>query len=164
MIIEYGVENVVYVDECGVNQHLFREYARAKRGVKIHATKSGKRFKRVNVIGAKWGKRHIAVRCYRHTTTSEFFEDWFEFKLIPLLPCGTVIVMDNARFHRKETLIKIAEHYGIAILFLPPYSPDYNLIENSWANLKTWLKDNIVDYTYPEWAIYDYFNGVPILF
>ena len=115
MIIEYNVKNIVYVDECGVLQNYFREYARAKRGVKIHATKSGKRYKRVNVVGAKWGKKHIAVRCYRHSTTAEFFEDWFEFILLPLLPRGTVIVMDilplaRSVDTRKPTLAPKGQH------------------------------------------------------
>ena len=61
---------------------------------------------------------------------SGFFDAWFEQHLIPLLKKDTVVVMDNASFHRKNRLIDIAEKYGIKIIFLPPYSPELNPIEH----------------------------------
>ncbi|MBR2209321.1 MAG: transposase [Synergistaceae bacterium] len=50
--------------------------------------------------------------------------------LIPLLKQGTVVVMDNASFHRKNRLNDIAKKYGIKIIFLPPYSPELNPMEH----------------------------------
>ena len=70
-----------------------------------------------------------------------FFEAWFEQELIPLLTKSTVVVMDNASFHRKNSLNDIAQKYGIKIIFLPPYSPELNPIEHFW----NWLKKKIVD-------------------
>jgi len=54
---------------------------------------------------------------------------------------GSVIVLDNATFHRKKTLKKLAEQANCSVLFLPPYSPDLHPIENFWANLKKFLND-----------------------
>ena len=71
----------------------------------------------------------------------QFFEAWFENHLIPLLKQGTVVVMDNASFHRKNRLNDIAKKYGIKIIFLPPYSPELNPIEHFW----NWLKKKIAD-------------------
>jgi transposase len=51
--------------------------------------------------------------------------------------------MDNASFHPKKELKKIADRYGVHLLFLPAYSPDYNPIEKFWANLKHWLRDHL---------------------
>jgi transposase len=48
--------------------------------------------------------------------------------------------MDNAPFHRKITLEKIAKFYNFKILWLPPYSPNFNPIEHLWANLKRYLR------------------------
>ena len=70
-----------------------------------------------------------------------FFEAWFDKHLIPLLKPGTVVVMDNATFHRKKRLNEIAQEYGIRIIFLPPYSPELNPIEHFWH----WLKKKITD-------------------
>ena len=73
---------------------------------------------------------------YERSTDSAVFEVWFEGRLMPLLSPGDVVIMDNAQFHRKEELRKIASRHHVLILFLPPYSPDYNPIEKMWANLK----------------------------
>ena len=72
---------------------------------------------------------------------SLFFEAWFEKHLIPELAQGTVIVMDNASFHRKKRLYELAEHYNVKIIFLPPYSPELNPIKHFWH----WLKKKICD-------------------
>ena len=155
--------NVVFVDESGLNRYYRRLYARAKRGVRVHDVKHGKKYKRTNIIGAKWGDKHIAMQCYQHSTTAVFFEDWFEFELIPLLPEKSIIVMDNASFHRKKVLWQIAERYGVIVLFLPPYSPDFNPIEKSWANFKIWLVDNLSRFPSVDFAVDCFFNQIPLL-
>ena len=70
----------------------------------------------------------------------DFFEGWFEELLLPSLPKDTVIVMDNASFHRKDRLLAIAEAKSYRLIFLPPYSPELNPIEKFWACLKRRLK------------------------
>ena len=150
--------NFVFVDESGLNREYRRLYARAKRGIKVYDKKPGKQQKRTNIIAGLMGGKHLAVQCYEHSTTSAFFEDWFEFELIPLLPENSVVVMDNASFHRKSILWKIAERYGICVLFLPPYSPEFNPIEQSWANFKEWLKYNSLRFSCYDFAIDAFFT------
>jgi len=137
-------------------------YARAKRGVKVHAKRPGKRAEKVNVIGGllygEGSKKYIAVRNYGHTTNSRFFEDWFEWELLSLLPENSIIIMDNASFHRKAVLIEIAAKYRVVVLFLPPYSPNLNPIEKSWANFKRWLNDNWLRFPSIDFAVDYYFN------
>jgi transposase len=70
---------------------------------------------------------------YSGTMDSALFETWFETRLLPNLPENTTITMDNASFHRKSRLIPLAESAGHTLLFLPPYSPELNLIEYFWA-------------------------------
>jgi transposase len=60
-------------------------------------------------------------------------EEWFENKLLKVVATGTVFVLDNAPFHRKKFLEAKACAAGCSILWLPPYAPDLNKIENSWA-------------------------------
>jgi len=129
------VNKFVFVDESGLNREYRRLYARAKRGIKVHDKTKGKRYKRTNIIGGlvygETAEYHIAVQSYEHSTTSAFFEDWFEHELIPVLPSNTLVIMDNASFHRKQTLYNIAARHDICLLFLPPYSPNFNPIEHS---------------------------------
>lgn len=76
---------------------------------------------------------------------------------------GCTVILDNASFHSKKNLRKIAEEKGIRIVFLPPYSPDLNRIEKSWANMKRWLQDNASRFNYIESAIEAYFADVKFL-
>lgn len=80
---------------------------------------------------------------YNKTTDSTLFEFWFEKCLLPCLEKDTVIVMDNASFHRKDRLCDIAEKHGFNIIFLPPYSPELNPIKKFWAVLKRKIKTNL---------------------
>ncbi len=73
---------------------------------------------------------------YSGTMDSTLLEKWFQQQLLPTLPKETVIVMDNAAFHRKKQLFSIAEENGYCLIFLPPYSPELNPIEKFWS----WLK------------------------
>ncbi|WP_061645460.1 transposase, partial [Streptococcus pneumoniae] len=56
--------------------------------------------------------------------------------LLPTLTTPSVIIMDNARFHRMGKLELLCEEFGHKLLPLPPYSPEYNPIEKTWAHIK----------------------------
>ena len=78
----------------------------------------------------------IAPMTYEETMTSEFFEAWFQKFLLPTLNKPSVIIMDNARFHRMGKIELLCEEFGHKLLPLPPYSPEYNPIEKKWAHIK----------------------------
>jgi hypothetical protein len=71
------------VDESGLEKNYVREYGRAKRGVRVEDSKRGRKFRRLNVVAAVCGDKTLAPKCYAHSSTSEFFEDWFENELLP---------------------------------------------------------------------------------
>lgn len=73
---------------------------------------------------------------YSGTMDGELFEAWFQKFLCPALERGKILIMDNASFHRKKRLEHIADIFGHRIIFLPPYSPELNPIENYWAAMK----------------------------
>ena len=140
-----------------MNTYFQREYARALRGQIIEDVKRGQKFKRVNIIGGLYDGEHIGIECYHHTTDGDYFESWFEECIINKFPIGYTAIMDNAKYHRKENLRKMARG-KIRLLFLPPYSPDYNPIEKSWANMKRNLRNNIENFPSVDSAIYNYFG------
>jgi len=65
---------------------------------------------------------------------------WVNEMLIPALNPGDVVIWDNATFHKSRKLAQAFEEAGISLLFLPPYSPDLNPIEQFWAWLKAWIR------------------------
>lgn len=152
-------ERLVYVDETGIDQYLYRPYARAAKGQAVYGKVSGKRYKRTSIVAGKHKDSIIAPLQYSGTMDSVLFLFWFTTMLIPTLPPGKVIIMDNARFHCKSKLLPIAQEAGCQILFLPPYSPDLNRIEYFWAWLKGRLKRILHLHSSLDDAITDCFNA-----
>ena len=139
-------ERIYYIDECGIDTYIYREYAYAPRGVKVIGNISGKKFKRTNIVAAKCGKDIVAPMIYDGTTNSILFEYWFEHMLLKAVPKGSWFILDNATFHRKPILRELTQRAGCYIEFLPPYSPDLNKIENFWFWLKQRLRKTLPYY------------------
>jgi len=159
-IIEIPSEtDICYVDECGVDEHMPREYGRSAKGERVYLPKPGYKSKRTNIVAGLIGKEVICPTKYMWNTIAAWFLVWFEWYLCPLLKPGTVIILDNASFHSKLKISKIAEFYGCRIIFLPPYSPDKNPIEHTWANLKNWLRLHSKKYSNIQKAISVYFKS-----
>jgi hypothetical protein len=130
---------VVYVDETGIDEYLYRPYGRAAKGVPVLAKISGKKYKRTGIVAAQKDGKILADFQFEGTMCGDLFGFWFAELLLPQLNPGDVIVMDNASFHQKDKLTKLAADANCRILFLPPYSPDLNLIEQFWH----WLKERL---------------------
>ena len=76
---------------------------------------------------------------------SDVFYFWVKEFLIPELPKQSIVVMDNATFHKRSDTQELLEQHGHHILWLPPYSPDLNPIEKMWAWVKKKRKEWLVD-------------------
>ena len=139
-IADIPPENIAYVDETGIDCYLYREYGYGPRGQLVRDRIKGRKYKRTSIVAAQMGNEIIAPCQYTGTMNHELFENWFQEHLLPALPKGTVIVMDNASFHRKEQLYCFAQKSGCYLIFLPPYSPELNPIEHFWAWLKRTLR------------------------
>lgn len=135
----------VYIDETGFDTYFYREYGYAKKGTIINGQVSGKKFQRISLVAGQVNGQLIAPMTYTDTMTSEFFEAWFEVFLIPSLETSSIIIMDNARFHRMSRLKEICEKYGHKLLPLAPYSPEHNPIEKTWAHMKKHLRKVLPD-------------------
>ncbi|MBF0806818.1 MULTISPECIES: transposase, partial [unclassified Streptococcus] len=116
-----------------------REYGRSMKGQLIEGKVSGRRYQRISLVAGLTNGEIIAPMTYEDTTTSDFFEAWFQQFLLPSLDTPSVIIMDNARFHRMSSIKSLCEEQGHKLLPLPPYSPEYNPIEKIWAHIKKHL-------------------------
>jgi transposase len=118
-------------------------FARARRGAKVFDLCRSARQKRTSLIGGYRNGKLIAPVLFDGTCNTEVFNAWLTSQLLPILEPGTVIVLDNATFHRASTSIQIVQQAQCELLFLPPYSPHINPIEKLWANLKKiWRNQN----------------------
>lgn len=144
---------MVYLDESGFASEMQKERAWSKIGSPVIAERSGQRQKRINLFCALNHKfEAIAPFLTEENCKAENFESWFELQFLHALslPSDAVIVMDNARFHRKSYLFDFIKDFNsfyktqLSILFLPPYSPDLNPIEHYFAVLKGKVKQMAV--------------------
>ena len=126
----------VYIDETRFDTYFYREYNRSLKGPLIKGKVSGRRYQRISLVAGLTNGELIAPMTYEETMTSEFFEAWFQKFLLPTLNKPSVIIMDNARFHRMGKIELLCEEFGHKLLPLPPYSPEYNPIEKTWAHIK----------------------------
>lgn len=81
---------------------------------------------------------------YTDTADKDLILAYFK-QVLPKLKAGSVIVMDNASYHKSKELKELFNSYKIRLLYLPPYSPDLNPIEKIWGNIKNELR-NYYDY------------------
>lgn len=135
-------EHRIYVDETGMYEHPYKTHGWAKKGKKIFAKVHGQKGKRMNVIGAIRNNKFIAHQEIVGSVNSEKFVKFISKAIIPHLKNGDFVIMDNAKIHtsKKNELKKMIEGKGGKLLFLPPYSPDFNPIEHCWGTLKTVVK------------------------
>ena len=140
---------VFYLDECGVDHRLYREYGRAPRGQRIYQAVRGQRRERTSIISASQNGKLVAPLVFQGSCNTEVVDTYFAQVLLPTLPPGSVIVLDNARFHQSSTTAKPVEAAGCRLLCLPPRSPDLNPIEHLRAAFKTRLRQHLCTATNP---------------
>ena len=136
LISIHNSPSLVYIDESGFELETFRPYAWSLRGQKVHGERNTCKRPRTSLIAAKCGKKLLAPILFQGSTNSLLFNHWLEHHLLKELETASILILDNARFHRKDDVRQIAEKEGHIVLFLPPYSPDFNLIEQDFANIK----------------------------
>jgi len=130
----------VFVDEMGTHTSLAPLYAYSPRGkrafFKVPRNK-GKNTTLLASIGHDGMGPSMAVE---NSTTKKVFEAYVEHSLAPTLRPGQVVIMDNLGAHKGERVRKLIEARGCELLYLPPYSPDLNPIEEAFSKIKGVLR------------------------
>jgi transposase len=143
---EIAEKRRVYVDEAGFDNREDYPYGYSPRGERCQVLKCEKKRERASWISALKEGKVFAPLTFEGGCNQDLFETWLAKNLIPQLTPGDIIILDNATFHKGESIREIVEKAGCELWYLPAYSPDLNKIENWWAVLKTWMKQRLKEF------------------
>lgn len=137
---ECDINNLVFLDESGVNTDMTRPYARALGGERAVDSTPVNTPSSTTILSSIQMNGRTIYTTYQGGTTAEKFAEYLETKLLPGLDRDAVIIMDNMRSHHAKNVKLILEQSGLRYLYLPPYSPDLNPIEKLWSKVKAFLR------------------------
>jgi transposase len=149
------VNKLIFIDESGANQNLILNYGRSLSGKRAYDEQPVAKGKRVSTIGALSCRGMEVCMCFEGTLNREVFKQFLSQVLLPELKQGDVIIMDNASVHHHESIVQLIESKGARALYLPPYSPHLNPIENAWSKMKHSLRKaraRTTEALYDAWA------------
>ena len=90
----------------------------------------------LHLLLAQCGLKRFSPLLFSGTCTKALFKRWLEQSLIPALRPGQMVVMDNAAIHKSQEVRQLIGKAGCELLFLPPYSPDFNPVEKTFGTLR----------------------------
>lgn len=133
-------ERLALVDELGVNIAMTRLFGRVPPGVRVPEAVPKNHDRNVTVLGALPCHSLSAVMTVEGPTDAAVFRAYVEQALAPTLVTGDIAVMGHLSAHKVDGIRETIEATGAQVLYLPPYSPDFSLIEPGWAKLKSSLR------------------------
>jgi transposase len=133
-------ERLIFVDECGTHTSLAPIYGYAPRGERLYISVPRGRGKNTTLLSSMTLLGMGPSMAVEGATTARVFETYIEKVLAPSLEEGQVVVMDNLGAHRPKRIRELIEQRGCELVYLPPYSPDYNPIEEAFAKIKNLLR------------------------
>jgi transposase len=132
--------DLVFVDESGVNLAMTRTYARSLRGTRAFGSAPRNWGDNVSILSALSLRGPLASMYLPGATNGPVFPTYLKQVLVPKLWQGAVVVMDNLGAHKVKGVQSLLESAGARLLYLPPYSPDFNPIEMAWSKFKNHLR------------------------
>jgi transposase len=135
-----SAERLVFVDETGAATNMARRYGRSPRGQRLDGPLPHGHWKTTTFVGGLTSRGLIAPCVVDGAMNGLTFRAWTEQILAPALCPGDIVVMDNLAAHKVAGIRKAIEARGATLLYLPPYSPDLNPIEQAFAKLKALLR------------------------
>ena len=133
-------ERLVFIDETWASTKMARTRGRAPKGERLRAAIPHGHWKTTTFVGALTIRGMIAPFVLDGPINRDAFETYVEKVLVPELIPGDVVIMDNLSSHKGQRVEAMIEAGGATLRFLPPYSPDFNPIENAFAKLKANLR------------------------
>ena len=138
--LDLDPERLVFIDETWASTKMARTHGRCPRGLRLRMSVPHGHWKTTTFIAGLRRSGMIAPFVFDGPVNREVFEVYAEHVLLPELRPGDIVVMDNLGSHKGPGVRAIIEGAGASLLFLPPYSPDFNPIEKAFSKLKSGLR------------------------
>ena len=113
---------------------------RSPRGKRLHASAPCGRWRTTTMIGSVRQDGSTACMTVEGAVNAEVFRCYVREILLPTLKAGDILVMDNLSAHKDSQALDLLKSAGVAVRFLPAYSPDLNPIEMMWSKVKALLR------------------------
>jgi len=141
---DYHSFQMVFIDESGCDARIgSRRSGWSPRGVQPSKIERFHRGRRVQILPAYTQEGVLEALIYSGYTDAEGFDSWLLHEVLPKCEPwpgkNSVLVMDNASFHRSDRIQAFCDSFGVHLVYLPPYSPDLNPIEEWFGELKQWI-------------------------
>lgn len=133
-------DRLVFLDESGAKSNLCRTRGRCPVGQRLVAKIPHGHWKTTTIISAVGLRGPFAPAAFDGPADREVFGAYVRQVLAPQLRPNDIVIMDNLQPHKAAGVREAIEAAGASVLYLPPYSPDFNPIENLWSKLKTYLR------------------------
>jgi transposase len=131
---------LIFLDESGCNTAMTPRYARSLVGERAQASRPVNRGKNISIVGAVRLSGVVSVRAFEGSINVAKFLDFLKHDLLPFTRAGDVLVMDNLSVHKDPLVLERITNAAVRVLFLPPYSPEFNPIELYWSSFKSALR------------------------
>ncbi len=138
--IDLDPERLVFIDETWASTAMARRYGRAPRGQRLRVGVPYGHWKTTTFVAGLRVSGVVAPFVLDGPINRNAFETYVEKVLLPELRPGDIVIMDNLSSHKGPNVRAMIEAAGASLLYLPPYSPDFNPIENAFAKLKALLR------------------------
>lgn len=140
MMRRLPVERLVFLDESGLNAAMTRTHAWVKKGQEFVERTPMNWGKNLTLLGAMRLTGWILLSTMFEATNKNNFVSWVVTKLLPRLKRGDIVVLDNLAAHKDPRVKYWCRRAGVRVLYLPPYSHDFNPIEPGWALQKQYVR------------------------
>ena len=137
---ELDPQRLIFIDESGLSTKMARLRGWASKGQRCHAAIPHGHWKTITFVGGLTLSGVIAPMLLDGPMDGECFRAWVEQMLAPTLRPGDIVIMDNLSAHKVSGIRQAINKAGACLLYLPPYSPDLNPIENAFAKLKALIR------------------------
>jgi transposase len=134
------VKRFRFLDEFGVHVGMTRLYGRAEAGQRVVESTCGYSGAHYTAVATLSVDGVRAPYMFEGAMNGDVFDTYLDRVLIPDLKPGEVLVLDNLSAHKRPDLEDRLAQRGVRVIFLPPYSPDFNPIELCWSKVKTALR------------------------